>query len=86
MSVDPLGHAAGRWQLDLGLDGAEVVTTSATADVTLPASALGAAYLGGTSVRRLHEAGWLDEESAGGVDRLDALLTTPTAPWSPTTY
>lgn len=53
MSVDPLGHAAGRWQLDLGLDGAEVVTTSATADVTLPASALGAAYLGGTSVRRL---------------------------------
>jgi len=51
--VDPLGHAAGRWQLDLGLDGAEVVTTSATADVTLPASALGAAYLGGTSVRRL---------------------------------
>jgi len=84
--VDSMGHAAGRWQLDLSPDGAEVVTTSATADVTLPVSALGAAYLGGRSVRRLHEAGWLDEESAGGVDRLDALLATPTAPWSPTTF
>ena len=84
--VDPAGYAAGRWQLDLGPDGAEVTTTSATADVTLPVGALGAAYLGGRSVRRLHEAGWVDEETPGGVDRLDALLATPTAPWSPTTY
>ncbi len=36
--------------------------------------------------RRLHEAGWLDEGSPGGVARLDATLRTATAPWSPTTY
>ena len=84
--VDPAGYAAGRWQLDLGPDGAEVTITSAPADVTLPVGALGASFLGGRSVRRLHEAGWLDEGAPGGVDRLDALLTTPTAPWSPTTY
>ncbi len=84
--VDPLGHTSGRWQLDLGPDGAEVTTTSATADVTLPVGALGATYLGGRSVQRLREAGWVDEGTAGGVARLDALLSTPTAPWSPTTY
>ena len=84
--VDPLGYASGRWHLELGPDGAEVATTTATADVTLPVAALGAAYLGGPSVHRLHDAGWLDETTPGGVDRLSALLATPTAPWSPTTY
>jgi predicted acetyltransferase len=84
--VDPHGHAAGRWRLELGPDGADVATTTASADVTLPVGSLSAAYLGGQSVRRLHEAGWLDEDAPGGVDRLGALLATPTAPWSPTTY
>lgn len=84
--VDPAGYAAGRWRLDLGPDGAEVTTTSASADVTLPVGALGATYLGGRSMRRLHEAGWVEEDTPGAVDRLDALLSTPTAPWSPTTY
>jgi len=84
--VDPLGHAGGRWSLELGPDGADVAATAESADVTLPVAALGAAYFGGRSVRRLHEAGWLGEEAPGGVDRLDGLLSTPTAPWSPTTY
>ena len=69
-----------------GPDGSTVERTDADADVTLPVGALGAACLGGRSVRRLLEAGWVDEERPGGVDRLDALLTTPTLPWSPTTY
>jgi predicted acetyltransferase len=84
--VDPLGLAAGRWCLDLGPDGAEVKPSDESPEVVLPVHALGAAYLGGRSVRRMFEAGWLDETAPGGVDRLDALLTTPTAPWSPTTY
>ena len=84
--IDPLGHAAGRWSLELGPDGAEVVATTASSDVTLPVNALSAAYFGGRSLRRLHEAGWLDEDASGGVDRLDSILSTPTAPWSPTTY
>ncbi|MEO6318166.1 MAG: GNAT family N-acetyltransferase [Acidimicrobiales bacterium] len=84
--VDPLGYAAGRWRLELGPDGSEVTGTSASAEVTLPIGTLGAAFLGGKPVRRLNEAGWLDEERPGGADRLGALLATPSAPWSPTTY
>jgi predicted acetyltransferase len=84
--VDPQRLIEGRWSIELGTDGAEVKPSDATADVSLSASALGAAYLGGRSVRRLHEAGLVDEGTPSGVDRLDALLSTPTAPWSPTTY
>ena len=84
--TDDLGLADGRWQLDLAPDGADITKTTATADVTLPASALGAMYLGGRSATPLHDAGWLDEGTPGGVARLDATLRTATAPWSPTTY
>ena len=84
--TDDHGFAAGRWHLDLSPDGAEVTPTTASADVVLPASALGALYLGGRSAQRLHEAGWLDEETHGGVARLEAALRTAAAPWSPTTY
>jgi predicted acetyltransferase len=84
--LDAQGHAAGTWALELGPDGADVNRSTADPDVTLPITALSAAYLGGRSVQRLHEAGWLDEGTPGGVARLDALLRTPTAPWSPTTY
>ena len=84
--VDPQGFASGRWSIELAPDGAEVKPSDETADVSLPVHALGAAYLGGRSVRRLHEAGWVDEAAPGGVDRLDALLSTATAPWSITTY
>ena len=83
---DPQGFASGRWSIELAPDGAEVKPSDETADVALPVSALSAAFLGGRSVRRLHEAGWVDEASPDGVDRLDALLSTPTAPWSTTTY
>jgi len=84
--VDDLGYASGRWHLELGPDGAAVSASSATADVTLPASALGALAFGGTSARRLADAGLLDEDVAGGVDRLEGLLRASPAPWSPTTY
>jgi len=83
---DPQGFASGRWSIELGPDGSEVKPSDAEPDVALSASALGASFLGGRSVRRLQEAGWVSEEATGGVDRLDALLTSPTAPWSPTTY
>jgi predicted acetyltransferase len=83
---DRQGFASGRWSIELAPDGAEVKPSDQAPDVALPVYALSAAYLGGRSVRRLHEAGWVDELSPGGVDRLDALLSTPTAPWSPTTY
>lgn len=84
--VDHLGFASGRWALEIGPDGAEVTATDAAPDVRLPVGALSAACLGGRSLTQLHEAGWLDEEHPGGVARLDALLRSPAAPWSPTTY
>jgi predicted acetyltransferase len=84
--TDPQGLADGTWSIELAPDGAEVKPSEEAADLTMPVAALGAAYLGGRSVRRLFEAGWLDEHAAGAVDRLDVLLSTPTAPWSPTTY
>ena len=84
--TDAQGFTAGRWSIDLAPDGAEVKPSDETADVALPVLALSAAFLGGRSVRRLHEAGWVDELATGAVDRLDALLSTPTAPWSITTY
>lgn len=83
---DDLGYAAGRWSLGLGPDHSAVERTTDAAEVRLSVSALSAAYLGGASITRLHEAGWVDELSPGAVTRLDLLLRTPTAPWSPTTY
>lgn len=84
--VDDLGYATGRWSLALAPDGAEVRATTEQADVRLPVHALGAAVFGGHGIGRLHAAGWLDEETPGGVARLDALLRADAAPWSPTTY
>jgi predicted acetyltransferase len=81
--VDDVGHANGRWAIEIGPDGAAAAKTTESADVQLPASALGAAYLGGTPLQRLAEAGWVDELRPGGVDRLGALLAAPVAPWSP---
>ncbi len=81
-----MGYANGRWRVELGPDGSEVTPTSTSADVTLPVGVLGATFLGGTPVARLLDAGWMDEESPGGAGRLDAVLATPHAPWSPTTY
>jgi predicted acetyltransferase len=84
--VDDLGHAGGRWRLELGPDGAAVSATSASVDVTLPAATLGALAFGGTSAHRMAHAGWLEEGEPGGVDRLETLLRASPAPWSPTTY
>lgn len=83
---DPMGYAAGRWRIELAPDGAAVEPSTAAVDVALPVEALGALYLGGRSAARLHEAGWLEEGAAHGVERLDALLATPTRPWLPTAF
>jgi predicted acetyltransferase len=84
--VDELGPAGGRWLLDLGPDGASATPTDRSAEVRLPVATLGAACLGGASLTRLHDAGWLDEDAPGAVARLDALLRAPAAPWAPTTF
>ena len=55
--ADPLGYAAGRFRLEGDVDGAEVTSTDADPDLTLDAAALGAAYLGGTKIAALADAG-----------------------------
>jgi predicted acetyltransferase len=84
--VDDLGYASGRWSVELGPDGAQVSPTTGSPDVRLPVGVLGALCLGGTPATRLHAAGWFDEERPGAVAHLDALLTSPVAPWAPTTF
>lgn len=81
--VDPAGFAAGRWLVELGPEGGSAVATTDAPDVTLSASTLGAAFLGGHTVARLAQAGLVDEGTPGGIARATTLLQTPTAPWSP---
>jgi len=83
---DPLGYAEGRWSVEVGPDGAEVAATTAEAEVQLAAGALGALAFGGTSAVRLFHAGQVAEAAEGAVARLDQLLRSSPAPWSPTTY
>jgi predicted acetyltransferase len=78
---DPLGFAHGRFRLEAGPDGAECTPTTADADLTASAVALGAAYLGGQSWARLADAGWVDERRPGAVADASAMFATPRAPW-----
>ena len=84
--TDDLGYAAGRWALELGPTSSSASPTTAPGEITLSVAVLSAAYFGGQSLVRLHQAGWLDELAPGAVERLDALLRSSMAPWSPTTY
>lgn len=79
--VDGFGHAAGRFALDAGPDGASCGRTGAAADVTLPAWVLGAVYLGGTRLRTLAAAGLVDEHRPGALAAADALLAGDVTPW-----
>jgi predicted acetyltransferase len=79
--VDP-GAAGGRWclELDAGPDGARSRPSDRSADVTIPVGALGAAYLGGTSLRNIVLATGADEHREGALAELEALLRTSTEP------
>jgi predicted acetyltransferase len=57
---DPLGHAAGRYEVTTGDGVATVVRTDAPADVRLTSETLGSLYLGGVPVAQLHRAGRVD--------------------------
>lgn len=84
--TDPLGLAGGRFALDAGPDGASCQPTDETAEITIPVTTLGAAYLGGERLASLHAAGWLDEHRPGAVARADVLLAGTVAPWCNTWF
>lgn len=80
--VDKAGYAAGRFALDAGPDGATCSATTRSADLTLPVTALGSAYLGGHRLGPLAVAGLVDEHTPGALRTADRLLGTDRAPWA----
>jgi predicted acetyltransferase len=79
--TDPEGYAAGRFLLDAGPDGASCRPTGESADLTLPVTALAAAYLGGFRLRALAAAGQLDEHTPGALAAADLLFLGDQTPW-----
>jgi predicted acetyltransferase len=73
---------AGRFRLDGGAR--RVVRTTEQPDLRLDIAALGSAYLGGISFRRLADAGRVQaREEEDAVDRADRLFRATRAPWCP---
>lgn len=77
---------AGRWRLRAGAGEATCARAEQGADLALPAVALGAAFLGGTSLRELAVAGQVVERRPGAVAELDDALRWFPAPWSPQVF
>ncbi len=79
----------GRWQLTVAAAASPVGfratcdRTTAPADVALPVAALGAAYLGGTRLGSLAEAGLVTETRAGSLAVLSTAMSWEPAPWCP---
>ena len=70
------------WRLHLTANGGSATASVEPAEVDLDIADLGAAFLGGTRIARLFEAGRV----TGALDAvavLDAALATPLAPWTP---
>jgi predicted acetyltransferase len=88
---DPLLPAnEGRWRLTVGRrdDGTKPACepTTASADIALPVSALGAAYLGGARLSGLAQAGQIIELQPGAAAALTAAMAWDPAPWCPTMF
>jgi predicted acetyltransferase len=79
---------AGRWRLTAGGSGGVVrcERTGDEAEVAVTASALGAAYLGGTRLGALAAAGQAVELRAGALGELSAAMSWDPAPWCPMTF
>jgi predicted acetyltransferase len=83
---DPMGLCGGRFVLEGGPNGGTCRATDEAADLRMGVAALGAIALGGTSLRVLAEAGQIDEERAGALDRAERMFHWPAAPWCSTGF
>lgn len=78
---------AGTWRLHTDSDGnATCERTDAAADVTMEIEALGAAYLGGTSLASLAAAGRVATTDPARLDELSVAFGWPRQPWCPVIF
>jgi predicted acetyltransferase len=83
---------AGRWRLATEAGAAPAgfratcERTTAPADVVLPVSAVGAAYLGGTGLKAMASAGLITEATPGSLAALSTAMSWEPAPWCPMTF
>jgi predicted acetyltransferase len=80
------GPAAGRYRLDVRQGVATCARTDASPDLTLDARLLGAAYLGGTSLREVAIGGGAVEHRAGALSEAEGLFLTAAQPWCSTWF
>jgi len=79
---EPAPWNAGRWRIRVKDGAAEVSRTDDDAEVSLPVSALGAPYLGGTNLAALHRAGVVAEHRPGATRELWRAFRTDLGPYS----
>ncbi|HET7012710.1 MAG TPA: GNAT family N-acetyltransferase [Streptosporangiaceae bacterium] len=87
---DRLPANAGRWHLTAGgpADGVKPTCerTTAEPDLVMPVVALGSAYLGGTRLGSLADAGVVAEVRPGALMALSTAMWWDPAPWAPTSF
>jgi predicted acetyltransferase len=74
------------FQLEAFDEGASCRPSESSPDLTLSASALASAYLGGVSFTTLFGAGLVDEHSAGALRRADRMFAVHRQPWTPYSF
>jgi predicted acetyltransferase len=72
---------ARRWRLTADTSGARCTPTEDSADLALPVTVLGAAYLGGRPLAAPQAAGVVRESRAGAVRELSTAMSWEPAPW-----
>ena len=79
---EPAPWNAGRWRIRVKDGTADVTRTDDDAEVSLPVTALGAAYLGGTNLAALHRAGVIAEHRPGAARELWRAFRTDVGPYA----
>lgn len=73
----------GRFALEAGPEGARCKATEAASDLALTAAALASTYLGTVGFTTLAQAGLVEEQRAGALERGNKMFAAGQAPWTP---
>ena len=74
---------AKRFALEAGPEGASCRATEAAPELALTAAALASTYLGAVSFSTLEQAGLVEEQKAGALERANKMFAVQQAPWTP---